>query len=188
MTHQRPTAAHTVASGQTIQLIHGDITVQTVDAIVNAADERLQHGGGVAGAIASRGGPEIQSESNQIGRVPTGQAALTGPGKLNAKCVIHAVGPIYRSGDKTMPELLYSAATNSLQLAEHHRLRSIAFPAISSGIFGYPKTECASILLQAVIDFCSDNPSSILRDIRFVIIDQPTVDIFLAEMQRRFAP
>lgn len=177
---------YTAPSGQTISLFQGDLTDEDVDAIVNAANERLLHGGGVAGAIVARGGRVIQEESNRVAPVPTGKAAITGAGKLKARWVIHAVGPVYREGDPRMDELLRSAAWNSLMLAHERGLKSIAFPAISSGIFGFPKKPCASILISAALDFTVQYPDSTLRDIRFTIIDSPTVDVFLQEFNERF--
>jgi O-acetyl-ADP-ribose deacetylase (regulator of RNase III) len=177
---------YTAPSGQTIRLFKGDLTEEDVDAIVNAANEHLAHGGGVAGAIVRKGGYEIQEESNRIGHVPTGQAAITTAGKLKARWVIHAVGPVYRAGDPRMDELLTSAGWSSLMLAHRRGLASIAFPAISSGIFGFPKDRCAQDLIGAAVQFTGQYPDSPLRDIRFTIIDDLTVGYFLAEFERRF--
>lgn len=177
---------YTAPSGQTISLFQGDLTEEDVDAIVNAADESLFHGGGVAGAIVRRGGQVIQEESNRISPVPTGQAAITGAGSLKARWVIHAVGPIYRAGNLHMDELLRSAVWNSLALAQRKGLESIAFPAISSGIFGFPKRPCAVNLVATAFDFTKQYPDSTLRDIRFTIIDNLTVDIFQQEFEQRF--
>ncbi len=178
--------ACTAPSGQTIRLFKGDLTEEDVDAIVNAANEHLAHGGGVAGAIVRKGGTSIQEESNRIGHVPTGQAAITGAGRLKARYVIHAVGPVYQAGDPRMDELLTSAGRSSLVLAHERGLASIAFPAISSGIFGFPKDRCARDLTGAAVDFAEQFPDSPLRDIRFTIIDDVTLDYFLAEFERRF--
>ena len=130
----------------------------------------------------------IQQESDLIGSVPTGQAAITGAGKLKARWVIHAVGPVYRADDPRMHELLRSAVWNSLLLAHRKGMKSIAFPAISSGIFGFPKKPCASILLATAFDFTSQYSDSTLRDIRFTIIDDLTVDVFRQEFEKRFGP
>ncbi|MGE5544706.1 MAG: macro domain-containing protein [Bacillota bacterium] len=173
-------------SGQSISLFQGDLTEEDVDAIVNAANERLIHGGGVAGAIVARGGSVIQEESNRLAPVPTGEAVITAAGRLKARWVIHAVGPVYRAGNPHMDELLKSAVCNSLMLAHRRGLRSIAFPAISSGIFGFPKRLCAANLIEAALSFTNQYPDSTLRDIRFTIIDSPTVDIFLQEFKERF--
>jgi len=179
-----PIYTHTLPSGQAIQLVHGDLTEEAVDAIVNAANSYLKHGGGVAGALIRKGGYLIQEESDRIGYVPVGQVAMTGAGSLPAKKVIHAVGPMWGEGDEDTK--LRNAATNSLLLAHREGFQSIAMPAISSGIFGFPKDRCAEILVQAALDFCQTHPDSPLRDIRFVLIDELTVNVFRAEFERRF--
>jgi len=173
-------------SGQTISLYQGDLTEEDVDAIVNAANENLIHGGGVAGAIVRRGGQVIQAESERLSPVPTGQAVITGAGRLKARWVIHAVGPIYRAGDPRMEELLRAAIWNSLWLAHDRGLTSVAFPAISSGIFGYPQKPCAEILIRTAFEFTKNYPDSPVRDIRFTIIDDLTVEVFLQEFKARF--
>jgi len=174
-------------SGQVIQARQGDLTLEPVDAIVNAANEDLQHGGGVAGAIVRRGGFVIQEESErwvrEHGSLPTGEVAVTGAGRLPCRYVIHAVGPVWRGGGQGEEALLRQATTNSLLKAEELKLRSIALPAISSGIFGFPKERCAQIMLAAALDFCAQRPDSTLREIRFTNIDAPTVDLFTAEVE-----
>jgi len=139
-----------------LELVAGDITALKADAIVNAANEHLAHGGGLAGAIVRRGGPEIQRESDawvhKHGRVPTGSAAITGAGKLPATYVIHAVGPVY-DGTQRCAELLASALRSSLTLADEYGLISVALPAISTGIFGYPLEQAAQVLLSAAIAY-----------------------------------
>ena len=183
--------AYTAPSGQRIVLVHGDLTEERVDAIVNAANEFLAHGGGVAWAMVKKGGLSIQTESTKWvathGKVKTGNVAITDAGKLPCKAVIHAVGPVWQGGKKNEEELLRSAVWNSLELAHEKKFASIAFPAISSGIFGFPKDRCAEILLQATLDFCAQYPQSSLREIRFTLIDLPTLEVFLAEFQRRLA-
>lgn len=171
-------------SGQIIRLVHGDITEEHVDAIVNAANSNLQHGGGVAAAIVRKGGAVIQKESDKIGYVPVGQVALTTAGKLPAKKVIHAVGPRWGEGDED--NKLRSAVWNSLLKAHEEGFKSIAMPAISSGIFGFPKDSCAKVLIQTTLDFCTQYANSSLREIRFTLIDEPTVAIFLGEFKQRF--
>jgi O-acetyl-ADP-ribose deacetylase len=171
-------------SGQKIRLLKGDLTDERVDAIVNAANSHLAHGGGVAGAIVRKGGDVIQKESDRIGHVPVGQVAITGAGSLPANHVIHAVGPRMGEGDEDSK--LRSAARNSLALAHERGFAGIALPAISSGIFGFPKDRCAEILVQAALDFCAEHPDSPLREIRFTLIDDPTVEVFEAEFRRRF--
>ncbi|MFC1632251.1 macro domain-containing protein [Candidatus Omnitrophota bacterium] len=134
-----------------IKLIKGDITGLSVEAIVNAANAHLQMGGGVAGAILKKGGQSIQDECDKIGFTPAGQAVLTGAGSLKAKYVIHAVGPRMGEGDED--KKLLNATISSLNIAREQGLRSVAFPAISTGIFGYPLDRCARIMLKAAKRF-----------------------------------
>ncbi len=161
-----------------IELIRGDITELAVDAIVNAANEHLAHGGGVAGAIVRKGGPIIQKESNdwirEKGVVKTGNAAITTGGNLKAGFVIHAVGPIMGSGDED--EKLKSATNSALQLAQKYDLRSIAFPAISTGIFGYPVDRCASVMLETAIEHERNN--ALPERIVFCLWDEHTFQVF----------
>lgn len=141
-----------VTVGQrSLELIQGDITELATDAIVNAANAQLVLGGGVAGAIRAKGGPTIQEECYRIGPISVGQAAITGAGNLKARHVIHAVGPRMGEGDED--QKLRSATLNSLRLADKHGLKSVAFPAISTGIFGFPLDRCARIMLQSVLDY-----------------------------------
>jgi O-acetyl-ADP-ribose deacetylase (regulator of RNase III) len=136
--------------GKTLELLEGDITEQDTDAIVNAANSRLIHGGGVAGAIVRKGGSIIQEESNRIGGTPVGTAVITTGGRLRARHVIHAVGPQMGEGDED--HKLDSATRSSLNVAEKNGLRSIALPAVSTGIFGYPIDRCARIMLGAALE------------------------------------
>jgi O-acetyl-ADP-ribose deacetylase (regulator of RNase III) len=131
-----------------LELIEGDITTLDVDAIVNAANEHLQLGGGVAGAIRQKGGPSIQEECNRIGGTPVGTAVMTGAGNLKARQVIHAVGPRWGEGDED--KKLASAVRAALALADRRGMRSIALPALSTGIFGFPLERAARILLTEV--------------------------------------
>lgn len=171
----------------TLSLLKGDITDEAVDAIVNAANSGLSHGGGVAGAIVRKGGEVIQWESDRVGRVRTGTAAITGAGTLPAKFVIHAVGPVYTGYKPPEAErLLASACTAALEIAREKELHSISFPAISSGIFKFPKPDCARVLLDATLTWVEAHPDSGPREIRFTIIDEETVSIFQQEFQRRF--
>ena len=175
------------SSGQVIRSRQGDLTQEDVDAVVNAANSHLQHGGGVAGAIVRWGGQVIQDESDRWvrdhGPVPTGQVALTGAGKLNCRRVIHAVGPIWRDGRHQEPELLRAAVWNSLLAAHEAGLKSIALPAVSSGIFGFPKERCASILVRTALEFCEQRPDSPLREIRFTNVETETAGLFEAEVR-----
>jgi len=180
-----------LSSGQTIRILRGDITAEQVDAIVNAANSHLKHGGGVAAAIVKKGGEVIQRESDewvrQYGPVPTGQVAITNAGNLPAKAVIHAVGPVW--GEHTperADELLKSAVWNSLMAAHNRGFTSIALPAISAGIFGFPKERCASILLDTAKEFCEKNPESPLRNIHFVLFDEPTFQAFVEAFDARW--
>ncbi|MDZ7378160.1 MAG: macro domain-containing protein [candidate division KSB1 bacterium] len=168
----------------TIELVQGDITEMDTDAIVNAANERLAHGGGVAGAIVRKGGLVIQEESNAWvrahGLVPTGGAAITSGGSLKARFVIHAVGPVMGSGNEG--EKIRQATLASLRLAEEHNLASIAFPAISTGIFGCPLDLCAKAMLGAVRDHVS-GPTG-LRRIVFCLWDERALTTFSAQFQK----
>ena len=179
--HTRGT--YTLPGGRTIAIEHGDITEANVDAIVNAANEHLQHGGGVAGAISRRGGESIQAESSrwvrERGKVPTGSAAITGAGRLPARYVIHAVGPIWGSGDEERK--LAAAVTSALTLADEHGVTSIAIPAISSGIYGMPKDVSARVLIQTTREYLRHHPQSSLRTIQFCNIDEVTVKAFEAQ-------
>jgi putative ATPase len=175
-------------SNQTLQLVQGDITSEEVDAIVNAANERLQHGGGVAWAISKKGGPAIQKESDQWirehGPVPYSHPAWTSGGQLPAKYVIHAVGPVWGDGDED--KKLSEAVTGSLRVADELKCTSIAMPAISTGIFGFPKDRAAKIILSTFEEYVGSNSSGI-KVIRLVLFDQPTVDVFLKSFQGKWA-
>ena len=136
---------------KTLELAEGDITELDTDAIVNAANSSLTLGAGVAGAIRSKGGPSIQRECDEIGGCPVGGAVITGAGNLKARHVIHAVGP--RKGEGDEEEKLSNATLNSLKVAHDNGLKSIGFPAISTGVFGFPIERCAEIMLSATIDY-----------------------------------
>jgi O-acetyl-ADP-ribose deacetylase (regulator of RNase III) len=157
-----------------LELAQGDITDQTTDAIVNAANAALQMGSGVAGAIRRRGGPAIQEECNRIGGTHVGGAEITTGGNLPTKYVIHAVGPIY--GDDHEDEKLKDATLGSLKLADKNRLKSIAFPAISTGIFGFPKDRCATIMLSTTIAYL-DGPTG-LEKVVYCLYDKKSLEIF----------
>lgn len=180
-------AQHLFPSGQALSLWHGDLTEETVDAIVNAANEHLAHGGGLAGAIVRRGGAEIQRESDawvrQNGLAGHTRPALTGPGRLPCKAVIHAVGPVWRGGQHNEEAHLHQAYTAALDLAHTQGFASVAFPSISTGIFGFPVERGAAIALRAVSAFCTAYPASPVRAIRFTLIDAPTVAVFQRAFQ-----
>ncbi len=172
---------------QIIQIVQGDITTEKVDAIVNAANERLQHGGGVAWAISKKGGPVIQQESDQWvrehGTVTHSHPAWTSGGQLPAKYVIHAVGPVWGDGDED--QKLSDVLTGCLRVAEDLHCTSIALPAISTGIFGFPRERAAGIIFSAIEKYFNNNQSSITL-IKLVLFDQPTVDVFLNLWNRKW--
>ena len=176
---------HTLPTGQTIQILQGDITIEEVDAIVNAANEHLQHGGGVAWAISKQGGSAIQKESEawiqQNGRVPHSAPAWTSGGLLPAKYVIHAVGPVWGDGDED--NKLDAAVTGSLRVAEELKCSSLAVPAISTGIYGFPRERAAAVIFSAIENYFAANLSSGLKIIKLVLFDQPTVDVFIQSWQ-----
>ncbi|MDN3513417.1 MAG: O-acetyl-ADP-ribose deacetylase [Candidatus Brocadia sp.] len=152
-----------------LELIEGDITKQETDAIVNAANTSLLGGGGVDGAIHRAGGPKILEECRKLGGCPTGEARITTGGNLKARYVIHTVGPIYSGGKRHEAELLASAYKNSLNLASQYKLKSVAFPSISTGAYGYPMSEAAITALKTVIDYLKTHTDIGL--VRFVLFD-----------------
>jgi len=180
-------------SGQEIQIVQGDITQEPVEAIVNAANDRLQHGGGLAGVIVRRGGWQIQTESTawvrKYGLVSHERPAYTSAGSLSFRYVIHAVGPVWSSSDEAAispadaklaaDAKLTAAMTGALKLADELELASLALPAISTGIFGFPKARAAGLILTAVEDYFAAYPESQLKLVRVTLFDQPTVDVFL---------
>ena len=170
-----------LSSDQILQLVQGDITMEDVDAIVNAANERLQHGGGVAGTISKKGGRIIQKESDawiqQHGPVAHSHPAWTSGGFLPAKYVIHAVGPVWGDGDED--NKLADAVTGSLRVADDLKLTSLAMPAISTGIFGFPKERAARIIFSTIEKYFAGNPSSGLKIVKLILFDQATVDVFI---------
>jgi len=168
--------------GKILRLVQGDITERNIDAIVNAANSRLQHGGGVAGAIVKKGGQIIQEESNEIGYAPVGTAVITGAGKLPARFIIHAVGPRMGEGDED--NKLKNAVLNSLKLASERGLTSISLPAISSGIFGFPKDRCAEILVKEALLYIKEHPKSSLQLIEFCVYDDLTTGYFQKEFDK----
>ena len=157
-----------------VQVMLDDITCQAVDAIVNAANESLLGGGGVDGAIHRAAGPELLAECRTVGGCPTGEARLTGGYHLPAAHVIHTVGPVWHGGHSGEPALLASCYQSSLRLAEDNGLASIAFPAISTGIFGYPPDAAARVAVDTVVGFEATH----LREVRFVCFDAQTADLY----------
>ncbi|HNQ23011.1 MAG TPA: O-acetyl-ADP-ribose deacetylase [Phycisphaerae bacterium] len=157
---------------QRIEIVRGDITRQAVDAIVNAANQTLLGGGGVDGAIHRAAGPELLAECRTLGGCPAGQARITKGYRLPARHIIHTVGPVYRDGRAGEPELLASCYRSSLQLVAAAGCRTVAFPAISCGVYGYPLVEAAEIALTTVRDFLRANPLPEL--VRWVMFDPQT--------------
>jgi O-acetyl-ADP-ribose deacetylase len=165
-----------------IKIMKGDITETNVDAIVNAANSHLQHGGGVAAVISGKGGPSIQEESNAIGYVHVGECAMTSGGILKARYVIHAVGPRMGEGDEE--KKLKKTINSVLELATSKGLKSIAIPAISAGIFGFPKDKCARILVEETAAFVGEKKIT-LKEIIFCLIDDDIINFFTAEITKQ---
>jgi O-acetyl-ADP-ribose deacetylase (regulator of RNase III) len=172
-----------------LALVQGDITQQATDAIVNAANSGLMGGGGVDGAIHRAGGPAILEECrkirDRIGRLPAGQAVITTGGRLKAKYVIHTVGPVWHGGASGEAELLASAYRESLKLAAEKGLKSISFPAISTGAYGYPMEAAARIALETAVDFAEQNGS--LKEVAFVLFDSYSFQVY-ADTLRELMP
>lgn len=163
-----------------VTLKQGDITQENVDAIVNAANSGLLGGGGVDGAIHRAGGPTILEACKKIretqGRCPTGQAVITHAGNLNANHVVHTVGPIWQGGNSNEEQLLHNAYTNSLQIASDHGDKTIAFPSISTGAYGFPIDKAAPIALKAVRDFALENDH--FQEVRFVLFSSRDLQVY----------
>lgn len=160
--------------GRKLTLKEGNIILLDVDAIVNAANRNLILGGGVAGAIRNAGGPSIQEECNTIGPIDVGEAVMTNSGNLKAKHVIHATGPVQGEGREDTK--LRNATLNSLKIANENKLKDIAFPAISTGIFGFPMQECSEIMIQTVMEFLEthDYPQEVI----FCLYGQDAYSVF----------
>lgn len=169
--------------GRTLELREGDITQQEVDALVNAANSRLAGGGGVDGAIHRRGGPSIMAETDARypNGCPTGSAVISGAGKLAAKYVIHAVGPVWSGGKRGEAELLAGAYRRSLELARDHDCRSVALPALSTGAYGYPMDQAARVALSTAMKFLRENELPEL--VRFVLSDAWAYKAFAAALE-----
>ena len=153
-----------------LELVEGDITKQDTEAIVNAANSSLLGGGGVDGAIHRAGGPQILEECKKVGGCPTGEARITNGGRLAARWVIHTVGPVYRDGKHGEADLLAGAYRNSLRLASERGIKTVAFPSISTGAYGYPLTEAARIALTTVLEYLRTHPE--ISAVRFVLFGQ----------------
>jgi len=167
-------------AGRVLELIEGDITEMDTDAIVNPANARLIPGGGVAGAIARKGGPAIQAECDRIGGTFVGGAAITTGGHLKARHVIHAVGP--RMGEGREDEKLTNATRNALKVADENGLKSIAFPAISTGIFGFPIQRCAEIMLATTLDYLKGQTG--IDRVVFCLYGRESFDVFAEQLKR----
>ena len=161
-----------------IELTQGDITAQRLDAIVNAANARLAGGGGVDGAIHRAGGPSIMAECRAIGGCPTGDAVATGAGRLAARHVIHAVGPVWAGGERGEPELLASCHTRAVEIADGLGCASVAFPAISTGVYGYPIARAAPVAIRAAASAAEQSRGVGL--VRFVLFSTSDLDAFAA--------
>ncbi|MFK7847321.1 MAG: O-acetyl-ADP-ribose deacetylase [Rhodothermales bacterium] len=170
-------------AGITIRLVRGDITNEQVDAIVNAANSSLMGGGGVDGAIHKKGGPDILEECKVIRSelypdgLPTGEAISTTAGAMPAKRVIHTVGPVWNGGEENESNLLANAYRNSLMQARHESLRSIAFPSISTGVYGYPINEASKIALKTVAAYISNHKEN-FDEVRFVLFSDKDLEIY----------
>lgn len=166
-----------------LELVLGDITEDDSDAIVNAANERLVPGGGVDGAITRAAGPEALAARRQLGGCPTGEARIGPGGALRARYIIYTVGPIYYDGQRGEPMRLAGAYRSSMALAQAHGLRSLAFPAISTGIFGYPLEAAATVALGTIRDTWPECPA--VERVRFVLFDRRAYDVHAEVLQRR---
>jgi O-acetyl-ADP-ribose deacetylase (regulator of RNase III) len=175
-----------IVNQKKLSLVQGDITWQHTDAIVNAANSGLMSGGGVDGAIHRAGGPKILEECKQIvarqGRLPAGKAVITTGGNLPAKYVIHTVGPVWHGGTDNEAKTLGSCYKESLRVAEEHKLRSISFPSISTGAFGYPVDEAARVAIRAVIEFLKE-PSASVTEVAFVLFDSRSLEAYKKALQ-----
>ncbi len=165
-----------------IEVIQGDLTKENVDAIVNAANESLLGGGGVDGAIHQAGGPAILEECRKLGGCPTGDAKITTAGNMPAKYVIHTVGPIYRDGAHGEPEKLASCHRRSLEVAAENGVKSVSFPAISCGVYGYPIPKAAEIALDTVKTFLETHEG--VEHVRFVLFGADTFTLFQSALER----
>lgn len=174
---------HTFLSGR-VSVLVGDLTQQRVAAVVNAANASLLGGGGVDGAIHRTGGPDILAACQELRRtrypdgLPTGEAVLTTAGRLPARHVIHTVGPVYGAAGEWAADLLSACYRNSLSLAVQHELTTLAFPAISTGVYGYPREEAAAVTSRAIVDFFATDAT--ITEVRLVFFAQQDADVFMA--------
>lgn len=167
-----------------IHIVKGDITTMAVDAIVNAANNTLLGGGGVDGAIHKAGGPIILEQCKKIGGCPTGEARITTAGNMPSKYVIHTVGPVYKGGNRNEAELLYNAYYNSMKLAKEYNLKTIAFPAISTGVYGYPKDEACDIAVKAIMDFIDKEDG--IEEVYFVLFSKEDYTLYENKLNLKF--
>jgi O-acetyl-ADP-ribose deacetylase (regulator of RNase III) len=169
-----------------LELITGDITAQSADALVNAANSRLAGGGGVDGAIHRKGGAAIMQETEKLypNGCPTGSAVPTGAGNLKAKFVFHAVGPRWSGGNSGEPELLRSAYRQCLELAAEKNCESIVFPSISTGVYGFPVEQAADIALRTVADFLNGNPTAGIKAVKFCLFSDEDYNVYGAALDR----
>ena len=165
----------------TLELVEGDITRQDTEAIVNAANAALRPGGGVDGAIHRAGGPAIEAECRRHGGCPTGEARVTTGGNLKARYVIHTVGPVYQDGSHREPELLSSCYRESLKLASAQGIKSLAFPSISTGVYGYPIKDAARIALKTVTDYLALHPE--IERVRLVLFGRAAYAVYAQALE-----
>lgn len=183
-------AEWTLEGNRLLRLVQGDLTEEAVDAIVNAANAELAHGGGVAGAIVRRGGRQIQEESDAWvrlhGPVTHDRPAITGSGRLPCRFVIHAVGPVWGAGEEDTK--LAAAVGGALAVADERHLASLALPAISTGVFGFPRERAADVIAGAIVDYFRDHAASGLREVRITVLDEKSVRAFSGALARRLGP
>lgn len=183
-------AEWTLEANHLLRLRQGDLTEEAVDAIVNAANAQLAHGGGVAGAIVRQGGAQIQEESDawvrQHGPVTHDRPAITGGGRLPCRFVIHTVGPVWGAGEEDAK--LAAAVGGALAVADEHHLASLALPAISTGVFGFPRERAADVIAGAIVDYFRDRAASGLREVRIIVLDERSVRAFSEALARRLGP
>jgi len=169
-------------NGKKIKLVEGNLVLLDAEAVVNAANKNLVLGGGVAGAIRQFGGPSIQEECNRIGPISVGEAVITGAGNLRAKYVIHAVGPVYGEGDED--EKLRKATFNSLKISKKKKIKSIVFPAISTGIFRFPLNKCSEIMIKEAMDFLKDKENEYPKEVIFCLYGQVAYFAFQKTLEK----